>query len=466
VVSRILLAVGFIPTGLVKVLCHRFTSTVELNDPISAFFEVVHRTGAWWRFIGWGQLLVGVCLLVPRITTPGAVLFLPLLVNMLVLTVALHFTGTPILLGLMPRKLHRAEATSGTLRRLSPREIEDVLCSTKTSSSVVAAYHPPCAAADGRARYALDPYTRHRRMRKARLIAAAGVLLLVACATAGSSASRSARGGVRFTIGTAETPAPSRGALGMFDGVVEFAGGRGRLEVTAPHYGPAIAVQGRTIAAPLASAGDYYLFDSTGFVLVRPASRTFSAFALSESSYRLGDVQEPREGFMEFSPLRADTLAANDSALVRQHGPYTVRWHLDRRHANGPAQVLARGWIELPDAPPGEASVVRWFGAAAALSRLMEGASEFATDSLQVTAAIVLPPTGNAAAGTAGAPVTLIVLHPLSAVSAGNVDLARLVLPAGFTERPWTGFDQASGVRAPARDAGAKWSAVPGGAPR
>ena len=101
VVSRILLAAGFIPTGLVKLLGHRFTTTVDLSDPISAFFEAMYQTGAWWRFLGWAQLLAGVCLLVPQFTTLGAVLFFPILVNILVITIALHFTGTPVVVGLM-----------------------------------------------------------------------------------------------------------------------------------------------------------------------------------------------------------------------------------------------------------------------------------------------------------------------------------------------------------------------------
>jgi hypothetical protein len=300
-----------------------------------------------------------------------------------------------------------------------------------------------------------------RQMSQARMIAVAGGVLLIACATGRGTSSGDVGTGVRFTIGTVETPAPARGALGMFDGVVQFAAGRGRLDVTTQHYGPPITVQGRTIAAPLASTGDYYLFDSTGFVLVRPASRTFSTFVLSESSYRLGDVPEPREGFMEFSALRADTLTADDSARLRQHGPYAVRWHLDRRHASGPAQVLARGWIELPDAPAGEASVIRWFGATAALTRLMKDSAGFATDSLQVTAAIILPsPAGNGASNATGAPVTLIVLHPLSAVSVGPTDLARLVLPADFVERPWPGFESPSRGASHAHDAAAKWSTL------
>ncbi|MEO7714230.1 MAG: hypothetical protein ABIV10_15055 [Gemmatimonadaceae bacterium] len=101
VVSRILLAVGFIPPALVKIQGHRFTTAVDLIDPIGAFFEAMYQTGAYWRFIGWAQLLAGVCLLVPRLTTLGAVLFFPIILNILVITIALHFTGTPLLVGMM-----------------------------------------------------------------------------------------------------------------------------------------------------------------------------------------------------------------------------------------------------------------------------------------------------------------------------------------------------------------------------
>ena len=101
VVSRILLAVGFIPPALVKIQGHRFTTAVDLTDPIGAFFEAMYQTGAYWRFIGWAQLLASVCLLVPRLTTLGAVLFFPILLNILVITIALRFTGTPLLVGMM-----------------------------------------------------------------------------------------------------------------------------------------------------------------------------------------------------------------------------------------------------------------------------------------------------------------------------------------------------------------------------
>lgn len=271
------------------------------------------------------------------------------------------------------------------------------------------------------------------------LLVASGTLLLAGCATARPLTARSPVTGVRFSVGTVDLPSPAQGVLGAITGVVEFAGGRGRLDVIARDDRPPIAVQGVMLLPPLAGPGDYYLFDSAGFVLVRPSSRTFSAFRLSESSYRIGDVIQARERFMEFRPLHIDTLTASDSARLTQHGPCTLRWHLDRRHATGPAQVLARGWIELPDAPAGEASAVRWFGAAAVLAAMHSAVDTLPRDSLQVTALVVLPTSRAATQGEHGSYVALVVQHLMSGVTSARIDPMRLVLPAGYTERPWAG---------------------------
>jgi hypothetical protein len=301
-------------------------------------------------------------------------------------------------------------------------------------------------------------------MRRTQLRIVVGTVMLGGCATGAALASRSPLTGVRFSIGTAEISAPARGALGLFDGVVEFAAGRGRLDVTARRDSPPIAVQGVPVAAPLAGPGDYYLFDNAGFVLVRPASQTFSTFVLSESSYRLGDVHEPREGMMEFSRLRADTLAAGDSARLTQHGPFTLRWHLDRRDGGGSARVLVRGWIELSDAPAGEASVVRWFGAAAALAGMRDSIEALPRDSLQVTAAVVLPRFGFGAPGAAAAHVNLITVHPLIRVTVADIDPARLILPPSFTETPWPGFEHASPAAVSPHEATDRWRTFPAAA--
>src|SRR3954454_6457176 len=58
-----------------------------------------------------------------------------------------------------------------------------------------------------------------------------------------------------------------------FDAIVTFAAGRGRLDMVANPASPALVAQGVSVAPPLATPGEYYLFDSTGFILVRPSQR-------------------------------------------------------------------------------------------------------------------------------------------------------------------------------------------------
>jgi hypothetical protein len=91
--TRILLALAFIPTGLVKLYGRPF-SALPVENPIGAFFSAMHQTGAWWQFLGFGQVVAGVLLFLPGTSLLGAILFLPILVNVVVLTWALDFTGT------------------------------------------------------------------------------------------------------------------------------------------------------------------------------------------------------------------------------------------------------------------------------------------------------------------------------------------------------------------------------------
>ena len=98
--TRILLAAGFIPTGMVKLMGERFT-LLGPETSIGAFFEAMYQTGLYWRFLGASQVLAGVLLLFPRLAHLGAALFLPIITNIFVVTVALGFQGTPFVTGPM-----------------------------------------------------------------------------------------------------------------------------------------------------------------------------------------------------------------------------------------------------------------------------------------------------------------------------------------------------------------------------
>ena len=99
-ISRVLLALAFLPSSLVKVMGQRFTR-ISTSDPIGYFFEAMYQTGLFWRFIGASQLVAVALLLIPATATLGAAMFLPITVNIFVITVSLHFTGTPVITGLM-----------------------------------------------------------------------------------------------------------------------------------------------------------------------------------------------------------------------------------------------------------------------------------------------------------------------------------------------------------------------------
>lgn len=100
--TTILLACGFVPTGLVKLAGHRFTTGIPGGgDVIGNLFETLYRTGLWWRVIGAAQVAAGLLVLVPRLRAAGTVLFLAILANILAITVSLNFGNTEGLVAAM-----------------------------------------------------------------------------------------------------------------------------------------------------------------------------------------------------------------------------------------------------------------------------------------------------------------------------------------------------------------------------
>lgn len=91
--NRLLLAMAFLPTGLVKATGQRFT-TLPVETPVGFFFEAMYRTGPYWHFIGLAQVSAAVLLLVPGTATLGALLFLPIIVSIFLITWGVGFTGT------------------------------------------------------------------------------------------------------------------------------------------------------------------------------------------------------------------------------------------------------------------------------------------------------------------------------------------------------------------------------------
>lgn len=96
VLTRILLAAGFIPTGMVKLLGQRFTTLPE-TSAIGAFFEAMYQTGVFWNFMGAAQVVAGVLLLIPGLAHLGALAFLPIMGCIVAIVTGVGFGAGTIL---------------------------------------------------------------------------------------------------------------------------------------------------------------------------------------------------------------------------------------------------------------------------------------------------------------------------------------------------------------------------------
>lgn len=92
--SRIMLALGFLIAGFVKVMGERFASGLSVNHPMGHYLEALYHTGYYYPFIGMLQVLAAVLLVIPRTATLGALLYFPIIVNICVLSFAVRFDGS------------------------------------------------------------------------------------------------------------------------------------------------------------------------------------------------------------------------------------------------------------------------------------------------------------------------------------------------------------------------------------
>ena len=93
VVTRLLLFVGFTPPSLIKIFNKPFTVLPDSN-PVGHYFNALYNTGFYYQFIGWAQLVAAILLIFPRTAHLGALMFLPIIVNIAILTTSVGFKGT------------------------------------------------------------------------------------------------------------------------------------------------------------------------------------------------------------------------------------------------------------------------------------------------------------------------------------------------------------------------------------
>jgi len=98
---KILLALGFIPTGAVKVAGLRFATNLDITSGAGKFLEILYQSGYYWSFLGWAQVLAGLLILWERTAAIGSILFFALIANIFFITISYDFSYTPVVSSLI-----------------------------------------------------------------------------------------------------------------------------------------------------------------------------------------------------------------------------------------------------------------------------------------------------------------------------------------------------------------------------
>lgn len=101
---RYLIGGAFVFAAIVKVKGERFTTYDGTDTPLNSpfhLFETLYQSGLYWKFLGYGQVFAGFLLMTQRYAKLGALMFLPIISNIFVITVSYDFKGTTYITGLM-----------------------------------------------------------------------------------------------------------------------------------------------------------------------------------------------------------------------------------------------------------------------------------------------------------------------------------------------------------------------------
>lgn len=100
VYTRYLIGGAFAFASIIKIKGERFISVDGTGYPVHStphFFETLYQSGLYWQFLGWSQLVAALLLMTQRFATIGAILFLGIITNIVVITLSYDFALTPLI---------------------------------------------------------------------------------------------------------------------------------------------------------------------------------------------------------------------------------------------------------------------------------------------------------------------------------------------------------------------------------
>jgi hypothetical protein len=97
---RFIIGFGFLPSGLKKIVGQPFANPGQ-EGAFMEYLDALFATGFYYEMIGWAQVIAAVLLISQRFATIGAILFLPIIFNIMVLTLSTIGSFTPVIATLM-----------------------------------------------------------------------------------------------------------------------------------------------------------------------------------------------------------------------------------------------------------------------------------------------------------------------------------------------------------------------------
>lgn len=89
ILIRYLLGIAFVWASIFKIFGIRFTPISGENAPINSLahlLESMYRSGFYWSFIGWGQLIAGFLIMSQTFSTLGSIVYFPIILSIFILT--------------------------------------------------------------------------------------------------------------------------------------------------------------------------------------------------------------------------------------------------------------------------------------------------------------------------------------------------------------------------------------------
>lgn len=212
-----------------------------------------------------------------------------------------------------------------------------------------------------------------RVVRLSRIWASVALLLLLGQSLGAQPATKRA---LTFTVDTTTYGNIVESSLSSLWLKVTYDGQRGRIDVLDRVRRPAVRLGWLLLTPPKLAQGDYFLFDSSRFVHVRPTERAFAVYPLRDVAY---NFQDRRDGWPFFKRHPGTATVAPGTANASRRVDLGSYWHSEWVRdtscwgaAFGQCLVrgLARGRGEAADVPPTFIGLIRWIGPTLSLAAI------------------------------------------------------------------------------------------------